>query len=160
MTAPAEATSGEQRVFRALNRVVEPLVRAGVGTSLAGPGAFVVETTGRRSGQPRRVPLLGKRVGDTVIVSTVRDGSQWVRNLEHDPAAIVWIAGRPRPATASVARVPGGAVARLRLERGCLGGQRYRGGDGRRPVPRRPAAAAPANGGDARARRRDRAPHQ
>jgi deazaflavin-dependent oxidoreductase (nitroreductase family) len=115
-TSTAVTEGGEQRFFRTLNRFVDPVVRAGLGNSLAGPGAFVVETTGRRSGLPRRVPLLGNRVGDTIIVSTIRDNSQWIRNLEQHPIADVWVAGRPRPATATVVRVPGGAVARLRLE--------------------------------------------
>ena len=117
MTDQPTTPARDQRVFRALNGVVEPLVRAGVGSTVAGPGAFVVETTGHRSGRPRRVPLFGKRVGDTVIVSTVRADSQWIRNLEHEPAATVWIGGRPRPATATVSRLPAGAVASLRLQR-------------------------------------------
>ena len=111
-TTPA---GGEQGLFRTLNCFVEPAVRAGLGGSLAGPGAFVVETTGRRSGLPRRVPLLGTRVGDTIVVSTIRDDSQWIRNLEHHPFADVWVAGRPRPATATVVRLPGATVAHLRL---------------------------------------------
>jgi F420H(2)-dependent quinone reductase len=113
------SVGGEQRFFRALNRVVEPVVRAGLGSSLAGPGAFVVETTGRRSGKRRRVPLLGKRIGDTIVVSTIRADSQWVRNLEHDPVADVWLAGRPRRATATVIRLRGATIASLRLEPRC-----------------------------------------
>ena len=94
-------------------------MRAGLGTSVAGPGAFVVETTGRQSGLPRRVPLLAKRVGDTIVVSTARAGSQWIRNVEHHPVVDVWVAGRRRRATANVVRLPRGAVAHLRL-RPCI----------------------------------------
>jgi deazaflavin-dependent oxidoreductase (nitroreductase family) len=108
--------SAEQRLFRTLNRFIEPAVRAGLGSSLAGPGAYVVETTGHRSGLPRRVPLLAKRVGDSILVSTIRDDSQWIRNLEHHPYADVWIAGRPRRAAATVVRLPGATIARLRLQ--------------------------------------------
>lgn len=114
--------TGQQAFFRTLNRVVEPAVRAGVGNSFAGPGTFVLETTGRRTGQRRRVPLLGARAGDTVVVTTVRDNSDWVRNLERDPRAGVWIDGRRRPATASVTRLPGATIARLRLEPHCRTG--------------------------------------
>ncbi len=60
----------------------------------------MVETTGRVSGLPRRVPLLGVRVGGTVLVSTVRRRSRWVRNLEATPVARVWLHGRARPARA------------------------------------------------------------
>ena len=99
-----------------MNRLVEPVVRAGIGNSLAGPGTFVIETTGRRSGLARRVPLLAKRLGDTIIVSTIRHNSQWIRNLEHHPNAHVWIAGQPRPAAATIVRLPGATLARLRLD--------------------------------------------
>ena len=111
----AAPDGAEQRFFRTVNRLVEPAVRAGLGNSLAGPGTFVLETTGRRTGLPRRVPVLGKRVGDTIVVSTIRDNSQWIRNLEHEPFAHVWVAGRPRPAAATVIRLPGSTVAHLRL---------------------------------------------
>lgn len=115
MRASAAPASAEQQFFRTLNRLVEPAVRAGFGSPVAGPGTFVVETTGRRSGLPRRVPVLGARVGDTIVVSTVRSRSQWIRNLEHRPDADVWVAGRRRPATATVVHLHGATIARLRL---------------------------------------------
>ncbi len=104
---PAGPTDPAQVFFRGLNRVVTPLVKAGVGSPLPlGLGAVVVETTGRVSGQPREVPLLGIRVGERVVVSTVRSRSQWVRNLEADDRAGIWLCGRRRDATAVVQRGP------------------------------------------------------
>ena len=74
-------------LFRRLNEVVEPAIRHGAGNSPAGPGLFVLETTGRSSGRARRVPLLGQRTCTAITATTVRADSQWVRNLEATPDA-------------------------------------------------------------------------
>ncbi len=99
--------SPARTAFRTLNKLVAPLARSGLVSPLPlGAGLVVVETTGRVSGLPRPVPLVGFRMGNRVAVSTVRENSQWLRNLEATPQAPVWLRGRPLPARAQVYRGP------------------------------------------------------
>ena len=107
-----EATT--RRAFSALNAVVRPAVKAGVANPLPiGAGAVVLETTGRKSGLPRLVPVLSTRSGNTLTVSTVRSSSQWIRNAEADSNVAVWLGGQRRPAVATVRR---GALNTIRLD--------------------------------------------
>jgi deazaflavin-dependent oxidoreductase (nitroreductase family) len=110
---PAVPKAPARRLFQLINKIVEPLVRLGFVSPHAGPGLVVVETTGHRTGLPRRVPLLGLRAGESVIVTTVRPNSSWVRNLEDHPQAEVWSGGIRRRATAEVHRLSTGAYVRL-----------------------------------------------
>lgn len=97
-----------RNAFRTLNSVVLPAVKAGIGTPILplGAGLVVLETTGRKSGKPRQVPLAATRLGDRLIVSTVRGDSLWIKNLEADPNGLVWIGGTKRPVTAEIDRGP------------------------------------------------------
>lgn len=85
-----------------LNRVVEPLVRAGVGSPRIAPSGFIVlESKGRKSGVLRRTPLAATRIGKHVVVGTFRAGrSEWIKNLGVQPRTQYWIAGKPQRATA------------------------------------------------------------
>jgi hypothetical protein len=101
----------KERVLRE-GIIVEPLVRAGVGSPGPWPGgAVVVETTGRKSGRKFNVPLLATLIGDLVLASTVRGRSQWLRNIAHTPHVRYWMHGRAREATALVV-APGLMAAR------------------------------------------------
>ena len=86
----------ESEFFRALNALVEPAVRAGCGSpGLVPTGLVLVETTGAKTGQPRRVPLLATLFDGCVFISTVRGTrSQWVKNLRARPEVRYWIGGR------------------------------------------------------------------
>jgi hypothetical protein len=61
--------------------------------------------------------LAAARLGDTVVVSTVRRNAEWVRNLESDPTTTIWLDGCACQAEASVQPLPGLTVATLRVNR-------------------------------------------
>ncbi|WP_314172088.1 nitroreductase family deazaflavin-dependent oxidoreductase [Streptomyces winkii] len=78
------------------------------------PGQVLLETTGRKSGLPRRTPVGGRRTGDEFwLVSEYGEKSHYVRNIQADPRVRVRIKGRWHRGTAHL--VPeDDARARLR----------------------------------------------
>jgi deazaflavin-dependent oxidoreductase (nitroreductase family) len=75
-------------------RVANPLMRRN-------PMQTLLETTGRKSGQPRRTPLGGKLVGNQFwLVSEFGEQSQYVRNIQADPRVRLRLRGRWRTGTA------------------------------------------------------------
>ncbi len=89
--------------FRGLNRLVEPLVRAGFASSACSPtGLIVLETRGRKTGRIVKVPLMAMRIGSFVLVSTFRYRSQWVKNLRANSAVRYWLGGKAYDGTARV----------------------------------------------------------
>lgn len=67
------------------------------------PGLVLLETTGRRSGLPRRTPL-GAHLDGTTLWIVAEHGwrANYVRNIQADPKVRVRIGRRWRPGTASV----------------------------------------------------------
>ncbi len=104
MASKPSQRSVEIEFFRMLNRVVEPLVRAGVGSPRLVPGGLIVlEAEGRKSGRRIRSPLAATRIGSHVVIGTFRGNrSQWVRNLVAQPRVRFWLGGRVRDARAFV----------------------------------------------------------
>jgi deazaflavin-dependent oxidoreductase (nitroreductase family) len=81
------------------NRLVLAAARAGLPT----PSVVVLETTGRRSGEPRRVPVTRLVEGDTLwIVTEHGRKAAYVRNIEANPRVRVRIGRRWRTGTARV----------------------------------------------------------
>jgi deazaflavin-dependent oxidoreductase (nitroreductase family) len=65
------------------------------------PTQTLLETTGRKSGQPRRTPVGGSRVGDQFwIVSEFGDKSHYVQNIKVNPNVRVRLGGRWHNGTA------------------------------------------------------------
>ena len=81
------------------NRLVLAASRAGLPT----PSVVILETTGRRSGQPRRVPVTRLLEGDTLwIVTEHGRKAAYVRNIEANPRVRVRVGRRWRTGTARV----------------------------------------------------------
>jgi deazaflavin-dependent oxidoreductase (nitroreductase family) len=69
-------------------RIANPIMRRN-------PAQTLLETTGRKSGQPRRTPLGGKRIGNEFwFVSEFGQQSQYIRNIEADPRVRVRLRGK------------------------------------------------------------------
>src|ERR1700720_2879463 len=65
------------------------------------PIQTLLETKGRKSGEPRRTPLGGSRVGDQFwFVSEFGDKSQYVKNIEANPNVRLRLRGRWHTGTA------------------------------------------------------------
>ncbi|MCR9184691.1 MAG: nitroreductase/quinone reductase family protein [Halieaceae bacterium] len=100
----ASLSTLERNLFRGLNAVVEPAVRNGVASSCLLPVSMIVlESTGFKSGSPRRTPLWSLAAGPYRVIGTARGGrSFWVKNLQKTPQVQYFIGGKARPATALV----------------------------------------------------------
>lgn len=84
---------------RLVNPIVRPLLERGVGDQ----AWAVLETTGRKSGRPRRTPVgNGLRGDDFWIVTEHGWASHYVRNIQHDPRVRVKVKGRWRSGTAHI----------------------------------------------------------
>lgn len=77
------------------NRVVNPVTRRLLEHGLAPRTHALLETTGRKSGLPRRVPVgNGLRDGHFWIVTEHGYGADYVKNIQHDPRVRVKVGRR------------------------------------------------------------------
>ena len=97
-------TTLETELFRTLNSLIEPAVRAGYGfPGIASTGLIVLETQGRRTGIPYRTPILATLIGDYLLIATILgERSQWIKNARMAPDVRYWLCGRVRGARALV----------------------------------------------------------
>jgi deazaflavin-dependent oxidoreductase (nitroreductase family) len=78
--------------------LLNPPVRILVSVGVLPLGYALLETTGRVSGQPRRVPVGNGLVGDTFwIVAEHGHGADYVRNIQRDPRVRVKVRVGLRP---------------------------------------------------------------
>ena len=88
-------------------RIANPLMRRM-------PFQTLLETTGRKSGEARRTPLGGQRIGNQFwFVSEFGEQSQYVRNIKADPRVRVRLHGKWHSGTAHL-MPDDDAAARLR----------------------------------------------
>ncbi|MEE4362156.1 MAG: nitroreductase/quinone reductase family protein [Pseudomonadales bacterium] len=131
MSTTLDATGLAPRAFALLNRFAEPAIRSGFGAPWPTlplpaalwalgwhPGLVVLEVPGRRSGRLYRVPLTALVRGDTVLVSTLRRESQWVRNLAAAETVGLWLRGTRRRARPWVRGMHPDGPASAALSRG------------------------------------------
>jgi deazaflavin-dependent oxidoreductase (nitroreductase family) len=86
----------------ASHRLLNPFVKAAARAGAPLPGVVILETTGRKTGQPRRTPVGKALEGDTLwIVAEHRRGG-YVRNIEANPRVRVRMGRRWRSGTARV----------------------------------------------------------
>jgi len=82
------ALTPRQRIVTGVQRrFANPLMRSV-------PTQTLLETTGRKSGEPRRTPVGGRLDGDRFwLVAEFGDRSQYVRNIQADPRVRIRVGG-------------------------------------------------------------------
>jgi deazaflavin-dependent oxidoreductase (nitroreductase family) len=84
-------------------KVLNPVVRAAARLGLPLPMLVILETRGRKSEQPRRIPVGRALEGDTLwVVAEHGRKAAYVRNIEADPRVRVRIGRRWRKGVAQV----------------------------------------------------------
>jgi deazaflavin-dependent oxidoreductase (nitroreductase family) len=99
-----DARALKRRASRTLSvRLFNPVVRRMLEAGLVPRGVALLETTGRRSGRPRRVPVGdGLRGEQFWIVAEHGRHAQYVRNIERDPRVRVKVGRRWYAGTAHI----------------------------------------------------------
>lgn len=95
--APGGGSAAKRKVARFVtNRLVNPVVRPLIERGLFPSTQALLETTGRRSGRPRRTPVGNGLRGDVFWIVTEHGwASAYVKNIEADPRVRVKVGRRP-----------------------------------------------------------------
>jgi deazaflavin-dependent oxidoreductase (nitroreductase family) len=82
-------------------RLVNPVVRFAANRGVPLPGLVILETTGRKSGLPRRTPVGGELEGDTFwIVTEHGHRASYVKNIGANPSVRLRVGRSWRTGTA------------------------------------------------------------
>jgi deazaflavin-dependent oxidoreductase (nitroreductase family) len=103
-------STSSARALKAFGKLNVPLYRASKGRlfgQIAGTPVLLLTTVGRRSGQPRTVPVVYLPDGERMIVIGSNAGHErapaWALNLEANPLADVEVGGDRRKVRARIA---------------------------------------------------------
>src|SRR3954447_26936858 len=99
-----DRTAAKRRASRfASVRLLNPVMRRVLEAGLVPRGWALLETTGRSSGEPRRVPVGdGRRGGHFWMVPEPARHAHYVRNIQRDPRVRVNVRRRWRSGTAHI----------------------------------------------------------
>jgi deazaflavin-dependent oxidoreductase (nitroreductase family) len=94
--------AGKRRISRfASNRLVNPIMRRVLERGLSARTHALLETVGRKSGLPRRVPVGNGLRGDTFWIVTEHGyAADYVKNIQRNPRVRVKVGRRWREGTA------------------------------------------------------------
>jgi deazaflavin-dependent oxidoreductase (nitroreductase family) len=102
----AGSAAKERVVYSLQKRVINPIVMLAHDLGIPPPGDALLETTGRRTGRPRRTPVCDGLDGETFwLVAQRGRRAGWVRNIQDHPrvrvkvrtrSGVVWRAGTAR----------------------------------------------------------------
>lgn len=142
----AGSAAKDRIIYPLEKRVVNPIVMLAWDLGLPPPGDALLETTGRRTGQPRRTPVCDGLDGETFwLVAQRGHRADWVQNIAANPRVRVKfrsgsgigrrLAGRDsahprrgRPARAAAA--PGSGQPHAPVVRARIGGNGHQPADG------------------------------
>ena len=104
LTAPPQVRRLKRRVARfTTNRLVNPVVRRAIERGVLTPAWALLETTGRRSGQPRRTPVGNGLRGEHFWIVTEHGWSaDYVKNIQAEPRVRVKVGDAWQTGTAHI----------------------------------------------------------
>jgi deazaflavin-dependent oxidoreductase (nitroreductase family) len=82
----AGSAAKERVIYRLQKRVINPILMLAWELGIPPPGDALLETTGRRTGQPRRTPVCDGLDGETFWLVAQRGWrADWVENIRANP---------------------------------------------------------------------------